>query len=173
MCKKRCFIRQNIFYGSKYNMKCIYCGCIESKVIDSRAAEDGTTIRRRRECINCGKRFTTYETIESTPILVVKTNGTRQAFDISKIKSGSIKACEKRAVPMQKIDEMIADIQKQIYNSMEQEVSSRKIAEMVMERLLALDEVAYVRFVSVYRQFQDVAWFMQELEKLTATLPKK
>ena len=154
-------------------MKCIYCGCIESKVIDSRSAEDGTTIRRRRECINCGKRFTTYETIESTPILVIKTNGTRQAFDISKIKSGIIKACEKRPVSMQKIDEMVADIQKQIYNSMEQEVPSKKIAEMVMEKLLALDEVAYVRFVSVYRQFQDVASFMKELEKLTSTLPKK
>ncbi len=154
-------------------MKCIYCGCVESKVIDSRSAEDGTTIRRRRECVNCGKRFTTYETIESTPILVVKTNGTRQAFDISKIKSGIIKACEKRPVPMQKIDEIVADIQKQIYNSMEQEVSSKKIAEMVMEKLIFLDEVAYVRFVSVYRQFKDVATFMEELERLTKTLPKK
>ena len=154
-------------------MKCIYCGCVESKLIDSRSAEDGTTIRRRRECVNCGKRFTTYETIESTPILVVKTNGTRQAFDISKIKSGIIKACEKRPVPMQKIDEIVADIQKQIYNSMEQEVSSKKIAEMVMEKLIFLDEVAYVRFVSVYRQFKDVATFMEELERLTKTLPKK
>ena len=123
--------------------------------------------------MNCGKRFTTYETIESTPILVVKTNGTRQAFDISKIKSGIIKACEKRPVPMQKIDEIVADIQKQIYNSMEQEVSSKKIAEMVMEKLIFLDEVAYVRFVSVYRQFKDVATFMEELERLTKTLPKK
>ena len=123
--------------------------------------------------MNCGKRFTTYESIESTPILVVKTNGTRQAFDISKIKSGIIKACEKRPVPMQKIDEIVADIQKQIYNSMEQEVSSKKIAEMVMEKLIFLDEVAYVRFVSVYRQFKDVATFMEELERLTKTLPKK
>ena len=154
-------------------MKCLYCDCTDSKVIDSRSAEDGTTIRRRRECVNCGKRFTTYETIESTPILVVKTNGTRQAFDISKIKSGIIKACEKRPVPMQKIDEIVADIQKQIYNSMEQEVSSKKIAEMVMEKLIFLDEVAYVRFVSVYRQFKDVATFMEELERLTKTLPKK
>ena len=153
-------------------MKCIYCGCFESKVIDSRSAEDGTTIRRRRECVNCGKRFTTYETIESTPILVVKTNGTRQAFDISKIKSGIIKACEKRPVPMQKIDEIVADIQKQIYNSMEQEVSSKKIAEMVMEKLIFLDEVAYVRFVSVYRQFKDVATFMEELERLKAASNK-
>ena len=154
-------------------MKCPYCENEDSKVIDSRHTEDGRAIRRRRECVNCGKRFTTYETIESTPILVVKTNGTRQAFDISKIKSGIIKACEKRPVPMQKIDEIVADIQKQIYNSMEQEVSSKKIAEMVMEKLIFLDEVAYVRFVSVYRQFKDVATFMEELERLTKTLPKK
>ena len=142
-------------------MKCIYCGCIESKVIDSRSAEDGTTIRRRRECINCGKRFTTYETIETTPILIVKANGTRQAFDVSKIKSGIIKACEKRPVPMHKIDALIDDIQKQIYNSMEQEITSKQIGEMVMERLLTLDEVAYVRFASVYRQFKDVSSFMK------------
>ncbi len=150
-------------------MKCIYCGCIESKVIDSRSAEDGTTIRRRRECINCGKRFTTYETIETTQILVVKANGTRQAFDVSKIKSGIIKACEKRPVPMSKIDEIIEDIQKTIYNSMEQEISSKRIGEMVMERLLGVDEVAYVRFASVYRQFKDVSTFMEELQKLTST----
>lgn len=154
-------------------MKCIYCGCLESKVIDSRSAEDGTTIRRRRECVNCGKRFTTYETIETTPILVVKSNGTRQSFDLSKIKSGIIKACEKRPVPMQEIDDLIADIQKQIYNSMEQEVTSKQIGEMVMERLVQLDEVAYVRFASVYRQFKDVSTFMQELEKLKQTIAKK
>ena len=147
-------------------MKCIYCGCIESKVIDSRSAEDGTTIRRRRECINCGKRFTTYETIETTQILVVKANGTRQAFDVSKIKSGIIKACEKRPVPMSKIDEIIEDIQKTIYNSMEQEISSKRIGEMVMEGLKELDDVAYVRFASVYRQFKDVNTFMDELKKL-------
>ena len=153
-------------------MKCIYCGCIESKVIDSRSAEDGTTIRRRRECINCGKRFTTYETIETTPILVVKSNGIRQAFDVSKIKSGIIKACEKRPVPMHKIDELIEDIQKQIHNSMEQEITSKKLGEMVMERLLVLDEVAYVRFVSVYRQFNDVATFMEELKRLSLKAKK-
>lgn len=153
-------------------MKCIYCGCVESKVVDSRSAEDGTTIRRRRECINCGKRFTTYETIETTPILVVKSNGTRQAFDVSKIKSGIIKACEKRPVPMHKIDELIEDIQKQIHNSMEQEITSKKLGEMVMERLLLLDEVAYVRFVSVYRQFNDVATFMEELKRLSSKVKK-
>ncbi len=149
-------------------MKCIYCGCLESKVIDSRSAEDGTTIRRRRECMNCGKRFTTYESIETTPILVIKSNGTRQTFDVSKIKSGIIKACEKRPVPMHNIDELIEDIQKQIYNSMEQEITSKKLGEMVMERLLELDEVAYVRFVSVYRQFKDVESFMEELRKLSS-----
>ncbi|MBE5765167.1 MAG: transcriptional repressor NrdR [Clostridiales bacterium] len=154
-------------------MKCIYCGCIESKVIDSRSAEDGTTIRRRRECVNCGKRFTTYETIETTQILVVKTNGTRQAFDVSKIKSGIIKACEKRPVPMSKIDEIIEGIQKSVYNSMEQEISSKRIGEMVMEKLLEVDEVAYVRFASVYRQFKDVSTFMKELEKLTTSTDKK
>lgn len=148
-------------------MKCIYCGFKESKVIDSRATEDGETIRRRRECIGCGKRFTTYETIELTPILVIKSNGTRQSFDENKIKSGIIKACEKRPVPMVKIDKIVEDIKKQIYNSMEQEVSSKKIGELVMNALMELDEVAYVRFASVYRSFKDVSSFMKELEMLT------
>ena len=154
-------------------MKCIYCGCIESKVIDSRSAEDGTTIRRRRECVNCGKRFTTYETIETTQILVVKTNGTRQAFDVSKIKSGIIQACEKRPDPMSKIDEIIEGMQKSVDNSIEQEISSKRIGEMVMEKLLEVDEVAYVRFASVYRQFKDVSTFMKELEILTTSTDKK
>lgn len=154
-------------------MKCIYCGCTESKVIDSRSADDATSIRRRRECTNCGKRFTTYETIERTPILVVKSNGTIQSFDISKIKAGIIKACEKRPVPMQKIDEVVADIQKQVYNSMAQEVTTKQIGEMVMERIITLDEVAYVRFASVYRQFKDVSTFMKELERIKETFVKK
>ncbi len=153
-------------------MKCIYCGHTDSKVIDSRSAEEGNAIRRRRECINCGKRFTTYETIETTPILVVKSNGIRQTFDPSKIKAGVIKACEKRPVPMHKIDELVNDIQKQINNSMDQEVTTKQIGEMVMERIVLLDEVAYVRFASVYRQFKDVSTFMQELEKLKQTLAK-
>ena len=148
-------------------MKCVYCGCKESKVIDSRASEDGETIRRRRECINCGKRFTTYETVETTPILVIKTNGTRQAFDVNKIKGGIIKACEKRPVPMYKIDELVESIKKQVYNSMEQEIQSKKIGEMVMEGLMSLDEVAYVRFASVYRSFKDISTFLSEIEKLT------
>ena len=147
-------------------MKCIYCGCVESKVVDSRSAEDGTTIRRRRECINCGKRFTTYETIETTPILVIKSDGNRQAFDINKIKGGIIKACEKRPVPMHKIEALVEDIKKQITNSLESEISTKKIGEMVMEKLKEIDEVAYVRFASVYRQFKDINTFMDELNKL-------
>ena len=147
-------------------MKCMYCGCKESKVIDSRASEDGETIRRRRECIACGKRFTTYETVETTPVLVIKANGTRQAFDINKIKGGIIKACEKRPVPMIKIDKLCEDIRKQVYNSMDQEITSKEIGEMVMEGLMKLDEVAYVRFASVYRSFKDISTFMDELKKL-------
>ncbi len=145
----------------------MYCGCKESKVIDSRASEDGETIRRRRECIACGKRFTTYETVETTPVLVIKANGTRQAFDINKVKAGIIKACEKRPVHIMSIDKLCEDIQKQVYNSMEQEISSKKIGEMVMEGLMKLDEVAYVRFASVYRSFKDISTFMEELKKLT------
>lgn len=147
-------------------MKCMYCGHTDSKVIDSRPSDDGTAIRRRRECANCGKRFTTYETIETTPILVIKTDGNRQAFDANKLKNGIIKSCEKRPVPMWKIDELVENIQKSIYNSLEQEVSSKKIGEMVMEGLKEIDEVAYVRFASVYRSFKDISTFMKELKKL-------
>ena len=147
-------------------MKCMYCGSLESKVVDSRQSEDGTSIRRRRECVVCGKRFTTYETVEITPILVVKANGNRQAFDPNKLKSGIVKACEKRPVPMWQIDKLVEDIQKTLYNSLEQEVSSKKIGEMVMAGLKDIDEVAYVRFASVYRQFKDISTFMKEMEKL-------
>lgn len=146
-------------------MKCMYCGCPDSKVIDSRSTEDDSMIRRRRECIKCGRRFTTYETIETTPILVIKNNGTRQAFDISKIKNGIIKACEKRPVPIHKIDKLVENVQKQVLNCMEQEISSKKIGEMVMDGLKELDEVAYVRFASVYRQFKDISSFLDELNK--------
>ena len=147
-------------------MRCLYCNCTESKVIDSRSADDERTIRRRRECMGCGRRFTTYETIEVAPILVVKNDGTRQAFDLGKIKGGVIKACEKRPVPIEKIDELAEDIAKRIYNSMEQEVSSKKIGEMVMEGLQKLDEVAYVRYASVYRSFKDISSFMAELQTM-------
>ncbi|MBO7525387.1 MAG: transcriptional repressor NrdR [Clostridia bacterium] len=147
-------------------MKCIYCGCKESKVIDSRTSDDGTSIRRRRECIECGKRFTTYETVVTTPILVIKSNGTRQAFDINKVRGGIIKACEKRPVPMYVIDKLCEDIQREVNNTMAQEISSKKIGEMVMNGLREIDEVAYVRFASVYRSFKDISTFMKELENL-------
>ena len=144
----------------------MYCGCIDSKVIDSRTSEDGTSIRRRRECINCGRRFTTYETVENTPIFVIKSGGARQAFDPNKIKAGIIKACEKRPVPASEIDKLVSEIQKKIYNSLVQEISSKEIGEMVCEGLKDVDEVAYVRFASVYRSFTDTSSFMKELEKM-------
>lgn len=147
-------------------MKCMYCGCTDSKVIDSRSTDEDRAIRRRRECMQCGRRFTTYETIEMTPVLVVKNGGNRQTFDPSKIKNGIIKACEKRPVPMAKIDKLVEEIKKQIYNSLEQEISSKRIGEMVMEGLKKIDEVAYVRYASVYRQFTDISSFMHELESL-------
>lgn len=147
-------------------MKCMYCGCEDSKVIDSRSADEGRTIRRRRECINCGKRYTTYETIEDTPVLVVKSSGIRQAFDTQKIRNGIIKSCEKRPVSLITIDEMVSNITKKVYNSMEQEVTSKEIGELVMEELKKVDEVAYVRYASVYRSFKDISSFMEELQKL-------
>ena len=150
-------------------MKCMYCGFPESKVIDSRAADEGNSIRRRRECLKCGRRFTTYEVIEHTPILVVKNDGTRQPFDVSKIKAGIIKACEKRPVALQDIDKVVTAIEKEITNSLEQEITSQKIGELVMLKLKELDQVAYIRFASVYRQFKDVttfADFVSEFEKM-------
>ncbi|MDE6273749.1 MAG: transcriptional regulator NrdR [Clostridiales bacterium] len=147
-------------------MRCMYCNCTESKVIDSRSADDDTTIRRRRECMGCGRRFTTYETIEFSPILVVKTDGNRQAFDVGKIKRGIIKSCEKRPVPLEKIDALVDEVAKKVYNSMEQEISSKQIGEMVMEGLKQLDEVAYVRYASVYRSLNDCPSFMADMQNL-------
>lgn len=147
-------------------MKCLYCGYEESKVIDSRSVDDDKAIRRRRECLKCGKRFTTYETIESMPILVIKADGTRQSFDKEKIKRGIIKATEKRPIPMAKIDALVNDIEKRIYNTMNSEVSSKDIGEMVMAGLKELDEVAYVRYAAVYRSFTDISSFMSELQKM-------
>jgi transcriptional regulator nrdR len=146
----------------------MYCGYTESKVIDSRSTDDGNSIRRRRECLNCGRRFTTYETIETTPVLVVKNDGTRQPFDPSKIRNGIIKSCEKRPVAIHDIDKLVADIEKKIYNTLEQEIPSSKIGEYVMDGLKELDQVAYIRFASVYRQFRDVTTFIEfisEFEK--------
>ena len=147
-------------------MKCLYCDCTESKVVDSRSADDDRTIRRRRECTACGRRFTTYETIEVTPVLVVKNNGTRESFNAEKIRNGVIKSCEKRPVSMSVIDDLVADISKQVYNSMESEISTKAIGEMVMDRLKKVDEVAYVRYASVYRSFKDLSSFMAELKQM-------
>ena len=147
-------------------MKCIYCGNEESKVLDSRNSDENNSIRRRRECLNCGRRFTTYETIEITPILVVKNDGSRQSFDANKLKNGIIKACEKRPVSMRQIDKIVADIEKTIQNKLTQEVRSSQLGEMVMDALKDLDEVAYVRFASVYRHFKDVDSFKKLLENM-------
>lgn len=147
-------------------MKCMYCNSTESRVIDSRPTDEGLAIRRRRECVNCGRRFTTYEKIENVQIMVIKKDGSREAFDADKIRRGLIKACEKRPVAMGDVDALVRDVEQQIYNSLEREVSSSHIGEMVMERLRNLDEVAYVRFASVYQQFADVESFFTELQKL-------
>ena len=150
-------------------MRCLFCNGTESKVIDSRSADDDTSIRRRRECTGGGRRFTTYETIEITPVLVVKSDGNRQSFDKGKIKRGIVKACEKRPVPIEKIDALADEIAKKVYNSMEQEISSKLIGEMVMDGLKELDEVAYVRYASVYRSFKDISSFMKELQRMMET----
>jgi len=147
-------------------MKCIYCGCEESKVLDSRSTEETNAIRRRRECLNCGKRYTTYETIETVPILVIKKDGSRQPFNIEKVKSGMIKACEKRPVSMAQIDQMAGEIEKQIQNSLTQEISSQEIGELIMDKLKKVDEIAYVRFASVYRQFKDVTNFIKLITEM-------
>ena len=147
-------------------MKCLYCNATESRVIDSRPTDEGLAIRRRRECVNCGRRFTTYEKIETVQIMVVKKDGSREAFDADKIRRGLIKACEKRPVAMHDVDALVRDVEQQIMNSLEQEVSSARIGEMVMERLRNLDEVAYVRFASVYRSLCDINTFMEELKSL-------
>lgn len=149
-------------------MKCPYCGYAESKVIDSRPADEGSSIRRRRECLSCRKRFTTYETVESLPMVVVKKDGSRQSFDRRKILSGMIRACEKRPVPVAELEKASEEIEQEVQNSMEREVNTQKVGEMVMERLKKIDEVAYVRFASVYRQFKDIDTFMKELNKLLA-----
>lgn len=152
-------------------MKCMYCGCEDSKVIDSRSTDDGRSIRRRRECSNCGRRFTTFETIESVPLLVVKRDGTRQLFEKEKLKNGIIRACEKRPISMAQIEGVADNIEKALYNSLEQEVSSQKIGDLVMQELKTLDEVAYIRFAAVYRQFKDSATFIEEMRKIFGEKP--
>lgn len=147
-------------------MKCPFCGYGESRVIDSRPTDEGVRIRRRRECLSCQKRFTTYEIIESVPIIVVKRDKSREAFDRSKLLSGLLKACEKRQVPFEKLEAAVNEIEAYLQNTLENEVTSAQIGELAMEHLKKLDEVAYVRFASVYRQFKDINTFMEELNKL-------
>ena len=147
-------------------MKCPFCGYLDSKVVDSRPAEDGTSIRRRRECLECHKRFTTFEVMESLPVVVIKKDGSRQTFDRTKLLNGMIRACEKRPVPFGTLEKIAGEIDQVLQNEMDREVPSAKIGELVMDRLKDVDEVAYVRFASVYRQFKDISTFMAELNKL-------
>ena len=147
-------------------MKCPSCGNFESKVLDSRPSADNTSIRRRRECLACQKRFTTFETIENVAFVVVKKNGNREMFDRTKLVNGIIRACEKRPVSVKQIENAVNEIEANLQSSMRSEVPSTEIGELVMEKLKALDEVAYVRFASVYRQFKDINTFMEELKKL-------
>lgn len=147
-------------------MKCQYCGCLDSKVIDSRPTEEGLSIRRRRECTQCGRRFTTYEKLEAVPLLVIKKDGRREPFDTQKIRSSILHACEKRSISLAEIDAMVSRIEQAACNDTDQEVTTRRIGEMVMAELKSRDQVAYVRFASVYRQFTDISSFMDELTRL-------
>mgnify|MGYP001441009432 CR=1 FL=1 len=147
-------------------MNCPFCNYPETKVVDSRPTDEGQAIRRRRECLRCFKRFTTYEKVEKVPLIVVKKGGNRQLYDRNKILNGMLKACEKRPVSLNKIEEIVDEIEKDLYNLMEKEVTSEIIGQMVMDKLKEIDEVSYVRFASVYRQFKDINTFMEELNKL-------
>jgi transcriptional repressor NrdR len=147
-------------------MRCPFCSFGESKVIDSRAAEEGSSIRRRRECLQCTRRFTTYEVIEESPLMVIKKDGRRELFDRTKLLNGLLRACEKRPIPLNVVETIVDKVEKELRNLMEREVSSRTIGETVMRHLKEIDQVAYVRFASVYRQFADLQNFMQELEAL-------
>ncbi|MDI6602385.1 MAG: transcriptional regulator NrdR [Thermoanaerobacteraceae bacterium] len=147
-------------------MKCPFCGNSDTKVIDSRSTEEGNSIRRRRECEKCGRRFTTYEKLDEIPYMVIKRDGSREPFNRNKILNGLIKACEKRPVSINVLDGIVKDLEKKLYNNNEKEIPTQLIGEMVMEALKDIDEVAYVRFASVYRQFKDVSTFMEEIKKL-------
>ncbi len=147
-------------------MRCPYCGYLESKVIDSRPAEEGATIRRRRECLGCQKRFTTYEIMERLPLVVIKRDGSRQTFDKNKLVNSMLKSCEKRTVSMHELESIADEIEQELQNALEREITTAEIGELVMAKLKDLDEVAYVRFASVYRQFKDINTFMDELTKL-------
>ena len=152
-------------------MKCPFCSDQESKVVDSRHSEDGLSIRRRRECLVCQRRFTTYETVEDLPILVIKRDGSRQAFDRNKLINSMVRAFDKRQVETSQLDEIATSIEQSIQNSLEREISTDRIGEMVMERLKPIDEVAYIRFASIYHQFQDVGSFMREISKFLEEKP--
>ena len=147
-------------------MKCPYCGYNESRVTDSRPVDEGSSIRRRRECLSCSRRFTTYEMIESLPVVVIKRDGSRQSFDRQKVLGGMLRACEKRPVPVSSLEQIAADVERECQGVMEHEIRSEDIGEKVMRRLRDLDQVAYVRFASVYRQFKDIDTFLEELNKL-------
>ena len=149
-------------------MRCPFCSHPESKVVDSRPSDEGSSIRRRRECLACHKRFTTYETMESLPLMVIKKDGSRQTFDKTKLLNGMIRACEKRPVAFATLEDMANEIEQVLQNDMDREIPSARIGELVMERLKKVDEVAYVRFASVYRQFKDISTFIDELNKLLA-----
>ncbi len=147
-------------------MRCPYCGCPESKVIDSRAIEEGDSIRRRRECLECGRRFTTYEIIEKQPLMVIKKDGRRVFFDKTKLLNGLLRACEKRPIPLSTVEAIVDAVEREIRNTNQKEISSRQVGEMVLNHLRVVDQVAYVRFASVYRQFADINNFMEELQSL-------
>lgn len=147
-------------------MRCPYCTHPESKVVDSRPSDEGASIRRRRECLECHKRFTTYETIESLPLVIIKKDGSRQSFDRSKILTSMLKACEKRSVPVAVLEQIATEIEQTLQNEMNREIPSSRVGQLVMEKLKGVDEVAYVRFASVYRQFKDINTFMEELTRL-------
>lgn len=154
-------------------MKCPFCGNDEDKVVDSRPSDEGSAIRRRRECISCNARFTTYEKIENLPLVVIKKDGTRQPFDRDKLISGIMKACEKRPITTEQIEKLVNSIEAQSQNSLKREITSQEIGEMAMERLKLIDEVAYVRFASVYRQFKDVNSFLEELNQMLVMREKE
>ena len=154
-------------------MKCPYCASSDTKVTDSRDTDDGASIRRRRQCLSCGRRFTTYETVEKSPIRVIKKNGSRELFDRSKLRHGLIRACEKRSITTQQIEEIVDRVEKRIRNELKVEVPSEVIGDFVMNELKELDQVAYVRFASVYREFKDISSFMHELESLMNSRKKE
>ncbi len=153
-------------------MKCVYCGCKDSRVVDSRMTEDGTVIRRRRECESCQKRFTTYEKIEQAPIYVIKNDGRREEFDSNKLRASILKACAKRPVAIAQIEQLVLDIERTVNATYTQEVPSKELGELIMAGLKKIDEVAYVRFASVYRQFRDINSFMEELTQLLTEEPR-